>query len=391
MGWLPTVTLSHDPQRLNSIKTQWEELQAESDAWSIFNTWEYNATWWRHFGEGRQLWLLEAHDDAGRLVGIAPLVKTSVRRLPFLRWRQLQFVATGMHGVHLDFVASINHKDKVVEAFVSLLYQRRNQWDVLFLEGLAPESGTLDLLKRAPVSWHEERVDTIPYIALPATFDKYFSDFLSHAKRKKQRRWMRELESAHPGEWSFCYVTDPADLDRSFEDLASLHQAKWEAQGQPGAFGPAQMKAFMRDLAQRFLERGWMRLYCLRIQERFAAGFFAYRYRDHIFDFASGIDEAFYDFKPGHLLQQMAIQEAIETGVVEYDLMLGSQEYKYSWGAVNRYNHVVAWYQSLYARVLNRLYLLLRDLKHALKARVQSMRKTTKPVAAAPPEAATDE
>jgi CelD/BcsL family acetyltransferase involved in cellulose biosynthesis len=391
MGWLPTVTLSHDPQRLNSIRTQWEELQAESDAWSVFNTWEYNATWWRHFGEGRQLWLLEAHDDTGRLIGIAPLLKISFKRLPFLRWRQLQFVATGMHAAHLDFIATRDLKDKVTAAFLNFLYQRRAEWDVLFLEGLAPESGTLDLLKRPPASWHEERVDTIPYIALPATFDEYFANFLSHAKRKKQRRWMRELEAAYPGEWAFCIVKDPVELDSSFEELASLHQAKWEAQGHPGAFGPAPMKDFMRDLAHRYLERGWMRLYCLRIKERFVAGFFVYRYDNRIFDFASGIDENFYDLKPGHLLQQMVMQEAIETGVVEYDFMLGSQEYKYSWGAVNRYNHAMAWYQSLYARLLNRLYHLLRSIKRGLKARVQSWRKTTEPVAEAPPAAAADE
>ena len=55
-----------------ALKPEWNDLVHRSCCDSVFLTWEWQSTWWKHLGEG-DLLLLGFAPRAGRLVGIAPL------------------------------------------------------------------------------------------------------------------------------------------------------------------------------------------------------------------------------------------------------------------------------------------------------------------------------
>jgi len=58
-----------------------EELEALADSWNCltravpFRSWQWLATWWKHYGDGRELYVLAVHNDDGVLIGIAPLFR----------------------------------------------------------------------------------------------------------------------------------------------------------------------------------------------------------------------------------------------------------------------------------------------------------------------------
>ena len=60
-----TVSHSHDPARLASLRSEWTELFDAAKDPSPFLSWEWLQTWWRSFGGRRRSWILEARDGEG--------------------------------------------------------------------------------------------------------------------------------------------------------------------------------------------------------------------------------------------------------------------------------------------------------------------------------------
>ena len=61
---------------VQSIRPAWEQLVSESQAKTIFLSWEWLRSWWAAYGRSLELYFLGCFDCAGRLVGIAPLYRT---------------------------------------------------------------------------------------------------------------------------------------------------------------------------------------------------------------------------------------------------------------------------------------------------------------------------
>ena len=57
---------------LSELEPLWNDLVADYHAASIFCTWEWLVTWWRHFGGQRQLLVLALFNSSSQLLGLAP-------------------------------------------------------------------------------------------------------------------------------------------------------------------------------------------------------------------------------------------------------------------------------------------------------------------------------
>lgn len=347
-----TVTVSHDASVFERSKPEWDALQLDSEANRIYLTCDWISLWWQHFGEDEgQLWLLEVRDEAGSLIGIAPLMLVHMSPIRGVRWRQLQFTGTSLALEHLDIVSQRGREQDVLNAVLDFLKTRRKQWDVLCLNHLIEHSTTLALLRQSnDLPWQEEKVMITPFLILPDNWDDYYSS-LSKNKRKNQRRFRRALDEQYPdGRWHWRLVTDQDELAEAVDELIMLHQDTWEARGEQGAFA-GKRTDFFRDVAQRFLERGWLLLSRLEFDGQLAASQFAYCYQGRIYNYSMGINHDFDDLSPGHMLREMVLRHAIKTGVKEYDFLWGDQPHKYSWGAETRHDWNMCWIASPRARL----------------------------------------
>src|SRR5437588_12709315 len=61
------------PDAFAALQPDWNALLNRSVSDTLFLTWEFQSTWWSHFGAGHELRLLTARCDDGRLKAIAPL------------------------------------------------------------------------------------------------------------------------------------------------------------------------------------------------------------------------------------------------------------------------------------------------------------------------------
>jgi CelD/BcsL family acetyltransferase involved in cellulose biosynthesis len=321
---------------LLALKEPWTALLADVPGVPIFLTWEWISTWWRHYGQGQALWVLAAWDEAGRLAGLAPWMLVHHRWGP-LCLRRIAFIGSGLvYPDHLDVIARPDEEEAVCAAFVAYLETHQKKWDVLDLEGLARDSVLKPYLATAGGRYREREAVICPVIFLADDWDTYQKDSLSRRRRQNLRRRRRRLEQAHPGQVAFHRVAEASELPSAMDALIALHRKRWLEKGLLTSFSYSHFVAFHREMAALALERGWLRLYQLKVADQVIAVEYCFRYRDAFYDYQKGFDPDWHTYGPGNLLLAYTIQEAIKEGVHEFDMLRGTEPYKLSWTDVVR-------------------------------------------------------
>ena len=124
------------------LKTPWSDLLDKSPEGSLFLSYEWASTWWKHFGSGADLWLLLVWDE-DELLGVAPM---TIRRVRYsgLPVRMLGMFAN-KHVSRAD-ILSPTRPAEVMHALVRYWKRHHGFWDVLKLEGIPLSSATNQLL-----------------------------------------------------------------------------------------------------------------------------------------------------------------------------------------------------------------------------------------------------
>ena len=265
---------------------------------NVFATPEFHATWWRHFGGGRELRLSGIVDGDGRLAGV----------LPLYRWRAgvARFIGHG-GGDELGPVAGDGDRDAVARAAA-------DPGPLLVCEHLRPEWSTalgasVVLSEGSPVL----------RVAEHAGWDEYLSTRSSNFRQQVRSR-TRKLEQAHDVRYR---LADDSTLDADLDTLFRLHRARWQ---RPSTFGSRE--AFHREFARVALGRGWTRLVVLEIDDRPAAAWYGFRFGDVDSYYQSGRDPDFERESVGLVLLAHTIRAAFEDGRSEYRFLRGDEPYK---------------------------------------------------------------
>jgi CelD/BcsL family acetyltransferase involved in cellulose biosynthesis len=370
------VTLSHDPAELRAPKADWEALQLNSANRCLYNSWEWTDLVWQHLCRDDELWLLTARNAHGALIGVTALMRHTFTPIRGTQWRQLSFVAAQLESDHLDFVCARGQELRIAQAFLAHIFAQRRRWDRLHLASLPQGSPTLAAIQPyLDPEQAQPQPEICPYISLPSDWETYYNTVLGQRKRKNYRRDQRRYAETFGEAWSWARVRQATELPIFFEALVELHQAKWTALGEQGAFGTPELRAFHRAVAVRFLELGWLRLYRLLIKGETVAVDYGFAYLGRYYAFAGGWDTRFAEYSVGDMLTGITIQEAIAEGLSEFDLHRGDQPYKYQWGAQNAYDQSVACLVSARARREQQLLAAARrawqGVKHLLPSNVR--------------------
>ncbi|MBW4092261.1 MAG: GNAT family N-acetyltransferase [Proteobacteria bacterium] len=145
--------------------------------------------------------------------------------------------------------------------------------------------------------------------------------------RQQIRRSMRLYEETGPlvAERAEDAATGLAFLDA----LAALHQAQWEARGEPGGFAFPFFERFQRRLVETCLPHGTVELLRISRGGTPIGYLFNLVYRGHVLAFVSGF--RFEDdprLKPGLICHALAIARHAAEGVAIYDFLAGAARYK---------------------------------------------------------------
>lgn len=287
---------------LRDVRELWERLEAPMA--NPFASWLFADVWWRHLGDGAAL-DLRAVRCGNDVVGILPLCR---------RGDELRLLGH-VDGDVLGPVCAPGHRR---ECLLALRAHARRSGTTLIADELpAGSSGVLGgkVVRRTPS----------PVVDVPPGGFKALLASRSANLRQGVRRRRRLLECDHDVR---VRTADEQTLAHDLRVLIDLHNLRWD--GTTEVFSGARV-AMHRELAGRFLARGWLRLRVLQLDGRPVAANYALRVGGGEWYYQAGRDPRLAPRSVGAVLQAECIRLACEEGAREYRMLRGDQRYKLSW------------------------------------------------------------
>jgi CelD/BcsL family acetyltransferase involved in cellulose biosynthesis len=361
------ITEAHSPEVFDALKEEWQALVERSERATIYQTWEWNEAWWRAFGRGKRLRIMEVR-DRGKLIGLAPLYVSNHLGTPL---RRVAFIGTGASD-YMDVIVDEERAPEIIPVIVRHLIGSR-AYDLADLQQLRPHAYLREQVECRPQSLPHPRrlqstvMEPCPYVALPATWDEY-----TRRLGKKMRSNLSYYDRLLPKTFENVEVrlAEGQELDAAMGALFDLHQKRWNARLLPGVLGGSRVQQFHRQVAERFHERGWLRLHLTQIDSRSVAVLYCYRFRERYYYYLGGFAPDLARYSLGTVLTAHAMRQAISEGCEEFDFLRGAEPYKYRWMPEERFNHrlLLSRPRSFRSGAMLRLNRIERYVEHHAKA-----------------------
>ncbi len=322
-------------EALDLLSGPWNALLEESASHVPFLRHEYLRTWWQTLGGGEwkqaDLLVVVAYEGE-KIVGIAPLFSCHNRQGE----PALLLVGSIEVSDYLDVIARQADLPAFIEGLFNFL-QSENlpPWKVLDWYNLLENSPTLPAVESASdrLGWTYacDRLQHSPHILLPGNWEDYLAG-IDKKQRHEIRRKMRRLEESGLAVRAYV-VEDQETLAAEAEAFMGLMAQDPEK----AAFLTPAMREFMHSVIRCAFAARCLQLAFLEINGEKAAAYLNFDYLNRIWVYNSGLDRKFTEFSPGWVLLGYLLKWANERQAVEFDFMRGDEEYKYRFGAIDRF------------------------------------------------------
>ncbi len=324
-------TLHKDFSEINA--QEWNELLSASVSNSPFLRHEYQSAWWEHRGGGEwqnaQLILVSA-SEGGKLIGIAPLFIAD-----YDGQRALMLNGSIEISDYLDLIVRPEDHAPFINGLLDFLAsQLAGNWRGIDWYNLPDSSPTLTALKEESTKrgWThlEEMYQPTPRIPLSRSFDDYLASVEKKQRHEIRRKTRRAEDSGRGVRWFISDMQDPeAEID-AFIKLMEHDENK-------AKFLTDSMRAQMRAIIRAAHAGGWLWLAFLEVDGERAVASLNFDYDNKLWGYNAGVDRTYMDLSPGWVLLSYVLQWCCENNRTEFDFMRGDEEYKYRFGAVNKF------------------------------------------------------
>ncbi|MCS7059601.1 MAG: GNAT family N-acetyltransferase [Anaerolineae bacterium] len=313
------------PAVFDLLAHEWNPLLEHSTTNTLFLTREWQKVWWQGLGEG-ELRVLTMRDEAGHLIGIAPLFFSSGE----ISGAEVAFVGCREVSDYLDFIFARGSEPACLQALLDYLAGPAClPWREIGLCNIPETSPTLTLLPplAQALGWQVETrfEDVCPIVQLPASFEDYLALLDGKERRELVRKLRRAGEEVH-----LVFAREAVTLDRDMDDFIRLMKASMPSKA---AFMTPRMERFFRLAARAMFDAGWLELSFLEVNGERAATYLNFVYDNAVLVYNSGLDPYKYAYlSPGQVLLGRLIEKAIHDGRRAFDFLQGNEEYKYQFG-----------------------------------------------------------
>jgi hypothetical protein len=244
---------------------------------------------------------------------------------------------------------------KDLASFINL-----QRWTRVALEACSELPLTSTLLQNLDAGAHDLETRPSPFVDLRALAGRGYTATLSANTRSQLNRSRKRYETTRGP----ITLTPAGTLEEALtllSELARLHNTRWNAEGQRGAFEDATFRAFHERLIERLWGLGGVELLAVRAGERPLGFLYNLLQGDKVYFYQSGIPrEADGQLKPGLISHARAIQHYADRGFAEYDFLAGDAQYKRSLSNAERR---LTWHRLYRRNPLGRSLWLLKNLK----------------------------
>jgi CelD/BcsL family acetyltransferase involved in cellulose biosynthesis len=318
---LPTIETLGTAPELIGLSEDWSALWEACPNPRIFQSFEWVANWWKHFGQSELATFVFRTE--GRIIGVLPLF---VYDSPQDSTRRCALVGSGISDYLTELVRP-GFENVVQKAIPEALSHVRFSGCRFDLHDLPGDSVLLHC--DWPKDFCARRTEWNITMRLP--LGSSLEDTVPKAQLRKLFYYRRRLQKNFR-EARLEFAT-PENLVEMSSALVRLHSLRWHSAGQPGVLQKPGVRGFHMDLCRQLLSKDQLHLSAIRINGHYAAVFYGFADRDRTSFYLSGFDPEFAHYNLGTILIGDAIENAIAKGHTEFDFLRGAEDYKFSWGA----------------------------------------------------------
>ncbi len=331
----------------DKLEEDWSLLCKQTES-HIFQTFDWNRTWWDHFGTYGELQIFVLYDKE-TVVGIAPLFCDRFTVLGVEMYVYLRMIGSRVNKTeggmllgetaYSDYLQFLIHNDYIIYFYDHFLFFLKYEvkFDELILEEVPELSTTFTILDNN-FSLPGYTLDTINASkSLQILPEKKWSHYLKKLTVKERSNVRRALKTLKEGDKKLFrveHLNDKNKFKANLNRFVELHQNQWREQGLAGTFGEFPMYNFFIEISEKMHGKGYLQIsavfpkeeqgieHCLAIDvlivynERF--------YGQHR---ALNTSSTYYRNAPGKVLLMATVLEAVKREMT-FDFMRGNEIYK---------------------------------------------------------------
>ncbi|MDH5513384.1 MAG: GNAT family N-acetyltransferase [Gammaproteobacteria bacterium] len=312
---------------IERLEPMWRALESRVSDRTVFVTWDYLITWYRHYGGIYGEPLVGVARKGDDLVGIAPLVvrRSTVGRIPV---RRVDFAC--YDGEAGEFLIVDDNPEAAGELVGSAV--KTMPFDVIRLSNFTSNSAKLDSVEQAAreqgLRLHREDY-AYATVDLKSGYDAYYRSMGRNFRRNLKRMDERlagigqvRIEGARIG----C---DQSMIEPVVQRLFAIEAESWKAvkRGYPLA---AHHRRFIQEIGERFGPQGKLDIAILTIGGVDAAYLMALMEHGVYYDVTISYSEKFSAASPGTYLMLLLMAELPSRGVHTV-VSHGPHAYKKRW------------------------------------------------------------
>jgi CelD/BcsL family acetyltransferase involved in cellulose biosynthesis len=327
---------------VDALASEWNDLLADSNANTIFLTWEWISAWRWTIQDSVRPFVIVVRNGENRLVGLGAFYFCKLSLACLLPYRCLRTMGDYPTGAEYpDWIVRRSCEEQAAEAIATELAANAADWDLMWLPLMSGWTGASERIRNACDSsglrWQARPTD-FSAIPLPRSYADY-ELLLSKKARDELRRSCRTVYERSQAQFELC--DKPECLPEHLDAMFDLNAKRWASAGMLGTFVRKPLEArFYREFCPVALERGWLLLSALRIDGSIKAVDVGYVYNGKFLSLQGGFDPEG-PKNMGHAQRKRVLEILIAKGVGEFDYLGTVTDYKLRSGARERLGYQV--------------------------------------------------
>lgn len=362
-GYAYTVEALTDENEWHELIPYWNDLLLKTSEPTMFQTYEYQRIWWRHFGLARNLLILIIR-DGHEVIGIAPLQITPVMYYGKL-FRELGYIGVNWEVDRPKFL--FGEQVSICSTLTARFLKEHEQlWDLLRLYEQRENSFVLSGFRSEMQNYGYLTAITkdavAPYLRTDATWEA-FSKSRSARMRKNLKAARKKLEVM--GQFEYVECKAYPDVLEKLEWYKQIEQKSWKGNARVGPSKHGHYYRFFEALAGEFGQTGQFHIRFITLDNQPIAGTFGLEFNDTFYSLHIAHDHEYNKYSIGTLLEFMELESCFKGACVEYDFLGSFLNNKLRWTSTVRTSKELHVYQKQWRLVL--LFVVYHRIKPLIK------------------------
>jgi len=370
-GHAYTVEALTDENAWHELIPYWNDLLLKTPEPTIFQTYEYQRIWWRHFGLSRSLLILVIR-DGDDVIGIAPLQINPVRYYGKY-FRELGYIGVNWEVDRPKFL--FGDRAAVCSTLTArFLKEHEHLWDLVRLYEQREDSYVLSSFRDEMHGYGYLTATTkdavAPYLRTDTTWET-FSKSLSARMRKNLKASRKKLGAM--GQFNYVECKTYPDVLEKLEWYKQIEQKSWKANAHVGPSKHGHYYRFFESLAGELGRAGQFHIRFITLDDQPIAGTFGLEFNNTFYSLHIAHDHEYSKYSLGTLLESMELESCFAGNCQEYDFLGSFLNNKLRWTSTVRTSKELHVYQKKWQLLL--MFVVYHRIKPLIKKIVMTILK----------------